>query len=107
MSDRLRELQRQRTLAQEQVAWFDREIAKEAQPISGSRPPAAPAPVAGKIDVPAPNDPTGDEILAQYRQNPITTEKDVKRGCYLYFAFAMAAVVLFAVAVYLIYSRRP
>ncbi|MBI2812736.1 MAG: hypothetical protein HYX71_00435 [Opitutae bacterium] len=108
MSDRLRELQRQRALAQEQVAWFDREIAQET---AGQ--PSAPAPSAPVGGVPplraTPQTATADhteEILAQYSPNPQSTERDVKRGCYIWFAGAMGAVVLFALAIYLIYSRR-
>jgi hypothetical protein len=105
VSDRLRELQRQRALVEEQRAWLDREIAKESQTAAGSQPPAAP--VAPGPIVAVPTEAIADEILAQHHQSAQSAAKDVKRGCYLYFAFAMGAVVLFAVAVYLIYSRRP
>lgn len=104
MSDRLRELQRQRALAQEQVAWLDREIAKEAQASAGSQPPAAP--VAPGLIVAVPTEAIADEILAQHRQSAQNATKDVKRGCYLYFALAMGAVMLFAAGVYFIYSRK-
>lgn len=101
VSDRLADLNRQRALAQEQLAWLDREIARETQASTptggiGADKPAAPPSV----------DRAADEILAQYRQNPENTEKSVKRGCYLYFAFALGAVVLFVVGAYLIYARR-
>ena len=60
MSDRLIELQRQRALAQEQVAWFDREIAHEsgaaAKPLERIITPTATMPAAG--GVPAPRDPS-------------------------------------------------
>lgn len=103
MSDRLAELQRQRAIAQEQIAWLDREIAKEA-----GQPPAAVPPtpaVVAAAPVPAPVDSAADDILAQYRQNPASTEKDVKRGCYLYFACALGSVLLAAFVAYLIYTR--
>ncbi len=104
MSDRLADLQRQRALAQEQVAWFDREIARETRQVSATVPPAA-VPAALKPLASAAIDHTADEIIAQYQQNPLTTEKDVKKGCYLYFACAMGVVVLFAVSVYFIYTH--
>lgn len=104
MSDRLADLQRQRALAQEQVAWFDREIARETHPMPATLPPAA-VPAAVK-PLAASSDRTADEILAQYQRSPLATGKDVKKGCYLYFAFAMGAVVLFALGVYLLYSRE-
>ena len=103
MSDRLTDLQRQRALAQEQVAWLDREIAQEARQMPAIVPPAE-VPAAIKPLASAANVRTADEIIAQYQQNPLTTEKDVKKGCYLYFACALGAVVLFALGVYLFYG---
>ena len=105
MSDRLADLQRQRSLAQEQVAWFDREIAKETGP-KASTIPAAVALTSGQPLAPTATDRTADEILAQYQPNPLTAAKDIKRGCYLYFAFALGAVVIAAVGTYLIYTRQ-
>ena len=104
MSDRLADLQRQRALAQEQVAWFDREIARETRQMPANMPPAA-MPAAIKPPAATINH-TTDEIIAQYQQNPLTTEKDVKKGCYLYFACALGAVVLCALCVYLFYGRE-
>jgi len=100
MSDRLADLQRQRALAQEQLAWLDREIARETRQL-----PAAVS-AASKPLASAAKARTADEIIAQYQQNPLTTEKDVKKGCYLYFACALGAVVLFALGVYLFYGRE-
>ena len=105
MSDRLADLQRQRALAQGQVAWLDREIVRETQQVAAAGQTLTPA-VVSKPVVSTTSDQAGEEILAQYRQNPLTTEKGVKRGCYLYFAFAMVGVALFALGVYLIYSRK-
>lgn len=104
MSDRLADLQRQRALAREQVAWFDREIAKETN-AKASALPAAVASTSARPPAPAATDRTADEILAQYQQNPLTAAKDVKRGCYLYFAFALGSVVIAAVGAYLLYTR--
>lgn len=116
MSDRLVDLQRQRALAQEQVAWFDREIAKEtghvtppAAPVTPTIPaavPVIPRPTAAAADEAAAR--AAQEIIAQYEDghNPQSAAKDVKRGCYLAFCFALGAVVLIFLTAYFIYTRR-
>ncbi len=74
---RLKDLQRQRALAQEQLAWLDREIAKE----TGQTPPVpTPAPVrpAAANEIEAAR--AAEEIIAQYRKPGMNTEKDVKRA---------------------------
>lgn len=104
MSDRLTELRRQRALAQEQLAWFDREIARES---AGTHtPPAASAPIATpaspKSTTPAPEAPVVDQdaekILERYRHTGQPVRDEVKRGCFLYFfaAFALLALGLTA-----------
>ncbi len=105
MSDRQRELQRQRALALEQVAWFDREIAKVAGQGQG-KVPAQLAPPAVAPAAPLVTEQAADEIIARYSPSPHNTERDVKRGCYLYFALALGAVVLIALTVFFIYSRK-
>ena len=114
MPDRLTELQRQRALAQEQVAWLDREIARE----TGQALPAAFTPERGPAATPRPATAVrvaadaearaAEEILAQYQQPGPSMEKDVKRGCYLYFFLALGLLGLFAVGAYFLYinSRR-
>ncbi len=104
MSDRLKDLQRQRALAQEQLAWLDREIAREmgtAAPV----PPAPVVPVAPPApSVPAIADADADKIMAQYRSaQPIHNE--VKQGCLVYF-FAAFAVVGVVVALLYLFHRR-
>lgn len=111
MSDRLAELQRQRALAQEQVAWFDREIAKE----TGQAPTTAAAPVTvvpTTVRLPAPTDFTAkdnaaareaEDIIAQYQQSPADAAKDAKKGCYMWFVFVMMTVVLCAAGIYFLY----
>jgi hypothetical protein len=120
VSDRLAELQRQRALAQEQLAWLDREIARE----TGQAP--APGPVAAPAGVPAPEParpvvapaapivPTSDaataavadEIIAQYQQSPQTTAQDVKKGCYVWFFLALTLLALTAATIVFVYSRK-
>lgn len=104
MSDRLTELQRQRALAQEQLAWFDREIARESA--GTNTPPAASAPALApalfKNTPPAADAPVSDhdaeKILERYRHTSHPVKDEVKRGCFLYFfaAFALLALGLTA-----------
>ncbi len=115
MSDRLADLQRQRALAQEQLAWFDREIARESGRVT---PPALTpaAPVLVTPVIPRPTAAASDEaaaraaqeIIAQYQggHNPQSAAKDMKRGCYLAFFFALGAVALIFLTAYFIYTRR-
>jgi hypothetical protein len=106
MSDRLKELQHQRALAQEQLAWLDREIAREngAAPAPAPLPgqPAAPGPVVTPAMV-TPAVPSAEEILARFHTPTDVTTRDVKKGCYLYFIFALGALLICAVGAYLIY----
>ena len=117
MSDRLHDLQRQRALAQEQVAWLDREIAAEIAK-SGTTPataqlatpshPASPTPAAlasaarratNTVESALPAD--AEKILAEYQTSPSSIKNDVKRGCFLYLAFAFALLAASLVALYL------
>ncbi len=105
MSDRLTELRRQRALAQEQLAWLDREIARES---GAAQPPASPAP---PTSAPRPmvNTATAETdaeaLLAQYKSDPKNLHSDVKRGCFLYFFAAFALVALGLLAFYFLRSR--
>lgn len=103
MSDRLAELQRQRALVQQHLAWLDREIAAasasaDASAASSSAPaptPGAPAPTPTP-----PADPTA--LLEQYRASATDPKTDVRKGCLLYFlaAFAMLGVMIAGFAFY-------
>lgn len=109
MSDRLKDLQRQRALAQEQLAWLDREIAREAgqgTPLAAHPPvPRAPEtvspPPAGSAQAAA----DAEAILAQYQSDPGSLQKNIKRGCYLYFFAALGILALGILALY--FFRRP
>ena len=105
MSDRLKDLQRQRALAQEQLAWFDREIARETN--------AAPAPMAVPAAVPAPaptavsqSIPQADELIERYAPKGKPVHDQVKRGCLLYFGIAFALVALGILALYLYHRMK-
>jgi len=117
MSDRLTELQRQRALAQEQVAWFDREIAREQglapaapSPVAPATPVAPPASTAAGI---APTGPTpasdseverqAEEILQRFKHAEHPVRDDVRRGCFMYFFCALALLGLALFAFYMLH----
>lgn len=104
MSDRLKDLQRQRAMAQEQLAWLDREIARETGPLAAPPPAAVGAkpesrPTTGSAALSA------DDIIAQYQGQGRPVHSEVKRGCFLYFFAALGLVALFVLGLYLL--RRP
>jgi hypothetical protein len=112
VSDRLNDLQRQRALAQEQVEWFDREIAREnSQPLPlplpkpVSAPPGVPAvapPVAAIVKAAA----DAESILAQYQSDPEGLRKNVRFGCVLYFCAALVLLVLGLAAFYFLHAAK-
>ena len=108
MSDRLKDLQRQRALAQEQLAWIDAEIAKETAQAAPShpRPAILPTPLAETATSAAETERLADELLAKYQGETATSPAAVKRGCYLYFAFAFLLVGLAVVALYFYSASR-
>jgi hypothetical protein len=112
MSERLKDLQRQRVLAQEQLAWIDREIARETgTPVA---PPPAPAsPAAGLRPSPSPAQPVtppssadADAIIAQYQEPGRSIHTETKRGCFLYFFAALAVVALGVTAYWFLRYRH-
>ena len=115
VSDRLNELQRQRALAQEQIAWLDREIARErgesvlpaatmpaavasATPTVTEKPAAAVS--AAEVDIQA------AEILERFKKTEPPIRDNVRRGCFLYFIGAFALLALGVVTFYLLH-RQP
>jgi hypothetical protein len=104
VSDRLKDLQRQRALAQEQIAWLDREIAREMGAVPAPQPAAipvvpAPSPASAAVDADA------DKIMAQYRsEQPIRNQ--VKQGCLVYFFAAFALVGIAVVLLYIFHERH-
>lgn len=114
MSDRLHDLRRQRSLAQEQVAWLDREIAAEVAKTGAAVPPSAPVAESAQaaaemaaaarrsthtIETTLPAD--AEKILEQYQTSPGSIKSDVKKGCFLYLALAFGLLALGLVALYL------
>lgn len=124
MSDRLRDLLRQRALLQEHLSWLDREIAATSHQVPGAEnvtppptPPPAPAPlppVATAIAqrVIAKSHPIGtapvpaEAMIEQYRVAPDAVKQDVRRGCFIYFAAAFVLLALGVVALYFAISSR-
>lgn len=120
MSDRLTELQRQRALIQEQLAWIEREIARESttgkapSPLSDTprtrlssplEPLAVPASTSGPQLVNPAHDAAAERILDDYRTSPKSIKSDVTKGCFLYFFAAFAAVGLVVAALYFAFRR--
>jgi hypothetical protein len=112
VSDRLKDLQRQRALVQEQLAWIDREIATiQTKPVPVLPPSEPTAVVAPAKNAPASfgdaaaAERAAEEILAEYQQESQSLQKSVKRGCFLYFFAAMSLFVLGVFILYLIKSR--
>lgn len=96
--DRVADLERQRALVREQLAWLDREI--EAAHAARGTPPRAPAP-----PTPARAEPQTAENLAYpaYAPNPTAAHAEGRRGCFLY---AIAAFALLIAALTVIYFVR-
>jgi hypothetical protein len=98
MSDRLRELRRQRALVQEQLAWLDQEIAKassEEKSFPSSVPPVVSVPVQTQAMASA------DAIIDEYRVAPEVVKSDVRKGCLLYFALGLGLIVAGVIGLYL------
>ena len=105
MSDRLKDLQRQRALAQEQVAWLDREIARETGAVSVPASAPAPTPLAASPAAPAPTSPA-DELIERYAEKEKPVHDQVKQGCLLYLGIAFGLVGLGVLALFLYHQMK-
>jgi hypothetical protein len=103
--DRLAELQRQRALIQQHLAWLDREIAAaERRPIAApsDAPQALPSPAvpsalpAGRDATTAELEAEAEAVMAEYRLSSTDVQRDVRRGCFIY---AAAGFLLFVAVV--------
>jgi cell division septum initiation protein DivIVA len=103
MSDRLKELQRQRALAQEQIAWFDREIARETNGKVTASPTGVPVanPAEAKA---AAAEIEAQKILERFRHTEHPVRDEVKRGCFIYFFAAFGLLILALMGFY--FARR-
>ena len=102
---RLAELNHQRALVREQLAWLDREIAAESAvlPPLGSPTLTAPltAPVAalGSAEL---------QAAEAYQPDPVSAASDTRRGCLIAIAVIVLLIVgAFAAIYFLRYSDRP
>lgn len=103
---RLAELQRQRDLVREHLAWLEREIAREH-----SVTPQAIAPAVVSISVRPETSslaPTPELPAELPKPDPVGAAAEARRGCLLLFiaAFAILALALFAIY-FLHYRDRP
>ncbi len=100
---RLAELQRQRDLVREHLAWLDREIAREHNPT-----PQAAAPAVAVVTVqpaPASSPPPPDSLP---EPDPVASAAAARRGCLLLFVGALALLALGLTAIYFLrYRDRP
>lgn len=109
MTDRLRELQRQRELLRQHADWLEREIAAEAarsgSPAQTVVPAPAPSPAPAATPPQTAATPSAEEILRQYTRDPHTSSAEVKRGCWAIFAGGLALLVLVVVTWYVARGR--
>jgi hypothetical protein len=133
MSDRLAELRRQRALLQQHADWLEREIADEQRKAKaphglnpavaaarGTRPASHPAEAAVPLHdqagglstrMPALEFETAggtavDPLMEQYRVPTASLKNDVRKGCFLYFAAALLAVVALIALLYFTIGSR-
>ena len=123
MSQRLEDLQRQRRLMQEHLAWLEQEIARELAQSPGGAPSAtlpAPSPAGGSrptvaissvsrapfVSEPASAAVAADQILAQYQQDPSDVRTDIRRGCIIAFSVALALFFAVVAIAYVVYPRE-
>jgi hypothetical protein len=109
MSDRLKELQRLRAAAQEQVAWLDREIAREQSLPAATRPVVAPQPQIFAGGTSSPRESTSpldaDKLIQRYQGSGHSIKDEVKRGCFIYFYTALGLLVAGVIVAYLIWKE--
>jgi hypothetical protein len=105
VSDRLKDLQRQRALAQEQAAALEREIAREMG--TAAAPTAVPsAPTPTPAPAPAGADTHADELIERYAPKEKPLHEQVKQGCLIYLALAFGAVGLCILALYIYHHLK-
>jgi hypothetical protein len=104
MNDRLQELLRQQALAREQLAWLEKEIARESAASAPTPPAHTPAPQAQPAITPSPED--ADALLDRYAKAERHNPRALKRGCLLLFFFALGVCVLLPLVIYFLHYRH-
>ena len=107
MSERLNDLQRQRALILEQLAWLDQEIAAAAgEPPQAKKALTTVAPPAAPAFAPAAAEREADAIIAEFRADSHNPVQSARRGCFLFFGLALLFLGLGVFGFYLYYRSR-
>lgn len=104
---RLAELNHQRALVQQQLAWLEREIARESG--DAVAPGSTPAPPLAATTAPTTSSPLIlPAELEAYAPDPVATAADARRGCFLVAALALVLMIAALTAIYFWrYRDRP
>jgi hypothetical protein len=104
---RLAELNHQRALVQQQLAWLEREIARESGAPGAT--PATPVQPVPATTAPTTSSPSGlPAELEAYAPDPVATAADARRGCFLVAALALVLMIAALTAIYFWrYRDRP
>jgi hypothetical protein len=108
--DRLAELERQRAIVRDHLAWLENEIAVATGSPPPSAPPApSPTPSASSSAPPAVPDPIAPEISrADHSADPALAAASARRGCLLSAAaLLLAGFVLLAIIYFVHYRDHP
>jgi hypothetical protein len=108
VSERSDELRRQRELLRENLAWLEREIAREEGIAAQEAPPPQAPPRLSQPPSSASasdRDRDAEAILAEYRTSAPAVESQTKRGCILYFAVALVLFLGVAGVLIFFYAR--
>jgi hypothetical protein len=99
---RLAELQHQRSLVREQLAWLDREIAKEG---------VVENVVTNVATAPTSHVETSAKVITEfdtYAPDPVSAAAQTRRGCFMALAVAVLLIIAAFTAIYLLkYRNRP
>jgi hypothetical protein len=104
---RLAELNHQRALAQQQLAWLEREIARESG--DAVAPASTPAPPLAATTAPTTSSPLIlPAELEAFAPDPVATAADARRGCFLVAVLALVLMIAALTAIYFWHYRdRP
>jgi len=100
---RLAELNHQRALAREQLAWIEKEIARESGQVAPAPVPAPTTLASASLLAVTPT-----EDLEAYSPDPVSAAADTRRGCFVTLALIVLTFVGVLTAIYFWrYSDRP